>query len=167
MSEQIITDVKKISVTYDDFGRLMQEMVKILTPIKDEFVAVHGLPRGGLAIATHISHFLNLPFVLNITQFKNEHPIGKLLVVDDIVDTGRTFERFLEIAALKHIQFETAVLFYKPHTEYVPTYYIRETMDWICFPWEPLEEKPNREKYIHLGGSVDTINSDLDFLEEE
>ena len=43
---------------------------------------------------------------MNVTQFSTEFPNGKLLVVDDIIDTGRTFERFLEIARLKKIKFD-------------------------------------------------------------
>ena len=154
--------VEKVQITYAQFDKLMKELVKILLPKKHEYSCIHGLPRGGLSIAVHLSHHLQLPLMMNVTQFSKEFPNGKLLVVDDIIDTGRTFERFLEIARLKNIKFETAVLYYKPQSNYYPTYYLRETEDWICFPWEVFEERPNREKYEHLGGSIDSTDTDLD-----
>ena len=97
-------DIKKVQVSYDHFSHLMDKMVEDL---KDkQYVAVHGLPRGGLAIAVHLSHFLQLPLVTSISQFCSEFPNGgKLLVVDDIIDSGRTFERFLEIAGFKGLFF--------------------------------------------------------------
>ena len=149
-------------ISYTMYGEMMDELVDVLMPKRHEYASIHGLPRGGLAIAVHLSHYLQLPFTLNVTQFTNEYPDGKLLVVDDIIDTGVTFERFLDIASLKKINFETAVLYYKSHSSYTPTLYLRETNNWICFPWEMIEEKPNREKYVHLGGDIDPVNTGLD-----
>ena len=154
--------VEKVQVTYSEFGGLMEQLVKILYPIKNKFSAIHGLPRGGLSIAVHLSHYLELPLMMNVSQFNSEFPAGKILVVDDIIDTGKTFERFLEIAELRNIQFETAVLYYKPHSEYTPNYYLRETGEWIVFPWEKFEEIPNREKYEHLGGEIDSCDTDIE-----
>lgn len=161
MSTHDYTTVQKVHVNYTTFGNLMNRMVEKILSSQHDFVAVHGLPRGGSSIAVHLSHFLKLPMVINLTHFKNEFPNGKLLVVDDIIDSGKTFERFLEIAELKHIPFETAVLFYKPHSSYTPDYFIEETIDWIVFPWEPMEEIPNREVYEHLGGSIESTDTGL------
>lgn len=158
-------DVQKVQITYDQFGQMMSKMVEDLKG--HEYTAVHGLPRGGLSIAVHLSHFLGLPLVMSINHFINEFPEGgKILVVDDIIDTGRTFERFLEIAEIKKIDFETATLFYKAHSAYQPDYYVQETNDWIIFPWEPVEEIPNRECYSHLGGCMESENNGVGILNE-
>ncbi len=152
-----MTKFKKIQVTYSDFSKMMDEMVSKLQNKK--YTAVHGLPRGGLSIAVHLSHFLELALVTNISQYITfNNNIDKLLVVDDIIDSGRTFERFLEIATIKKIKFETAVLYYKPFGEYTPNLYIRETEDWIVFPWEPYEELVNRETYETLNEPDDEEN---------
>jgi hypoxanthine phosphoribosyltransferase len=152
-------EVAKVLVSYNEFSNMMGELVEILK--EEKFSAVHGLPRGGLSLAVHLSHFLEIPMIINVTRFNEEYPDGTLLVTDDIIDSGRTFRRFLEIAHLKNIKFKTAVLYFKPHAEYYPDWFLRETVDWICFPWEKVEEIPNREKYIHLGGNVESYNMDL------
>ena len=154
--------IQKIKVTYSEFEEMMKELVTVLYPNRHEYACVHGLPRGGLSIAVHLSHYLQLPLMMNVTQFSTEFPNRKLLVVDDIIDTGRTFERFLEIAKLKNIKYDTAVLYYKPNSSYYPSYHLKETDDWICFPWEVYEEIPNREKYEPLGGTIDSSDTDLD-----
>lgn len=61
---------------------------------------------------------------------------GEVLVVDDLVDSGRTFVEFE-----KHYTgppFKSFVIFKKSRAEYEPTYYCRETPheQWIVFPPE-------------------------------
>lgn len=164
--DNVNNEIQKVQITYDQFGEMMNQMVNDLK--NNGYAAVHGLPRGGLSIAVHLSHFLGLPLVMSINHFINEFPEGgKILVVDDIIDTGRTFERFLEIAEIKSISFDTATLFYKEHSTYRPNYFVQETNDWICFPWEPLEEKPNREAYEHLGGSIESQDNGIGLLNED
>lgn len=156
---------KKIQITYSDFGKMMEQMVLKLQ--NKHYSAIHGLPRGGLSIAVHLSHFLELPLITNISMYtpmnlKEEN--DKLLVVDDIIDSGRTFERFSEIATIRKIKYETAVLYYKPFSEHIPDVYIRETEDWIVFPWEPYEESVNRANYEILNDedSADTLSYDME-----
>ncbi len=142
---------KKVQITYEHFGYLLDKMVEDLKKREIIYDAVHGLPRGGLPIAVHLSHFLNLPLINNITQFTSEFtPDKKLLIVDDIVDSGSTFDRLIEIANIKNINYTTAVLYYKNHSTYEPDYFVEETLDWIVFPWEEFSENPNRDKYKHL-----------------
>ena len=66
----------------------------------------------------------------------------KILVVDDLIDEGRTLKSF---AVYPHYRF--AVLYKKPWSPIEPHYYIGETEDWIVFPWEDPEETPNRKGY--------------------
>lgn len=148
--------VKKSLITYSEYEIMMDEMVQKLCNIK--FAAIHGLPRGGLPIAVHLSHYLELPLLINIQRFKQDYPNETLLVVDDIIDTGKTFERFLEIAKIQKFNYKIATLFYKPHAKYEPDIFIKQTLDWIVFPWEQTEEMPNREQYESLGGSRNTFN---------
>lgn len=158
-----MSNIEKIQVTYDDFGDMVDELVLRLQDKK--YTAVHGLPRGGLSIAVHLSHFLKLPLITSISQYISEFNKNddRLLVVDDIIDSGRTFERFLEIATLKNIKFDTAVLYYKPLATYTPNIYVRQTEDWIVFPWEPWEEETNREGYEHLNENAEeTMSYDIE-----
>ena len=61
----------------------------------------------------------------------------RVLVVDDIVDSGESLEEIMKI--LKHkfpkTIFKTAVLFYKKDAIFTPDFKIKEPHDWIEFFW--------------------------------
>jgi len=133
----------KIGLTYREYGKLVDEAMVHLFKLRKHFDAVYGLPRGGLPLAVHISHHLNVPMVSNLIQFSQEHPDGKLLVVDDIVDTGKTFDRLNEITDIQNIDFYSLVLYFKTRSTYIPDHYMKETASWLVFPWEPYEELPS------------------------
>ena len=69
-----------------------------------------------------------------------KHKDSKVLVVDDISDTGHTLEYIKnELSTnygLNNIRFAT--LFTKKSTTYIPDYYVTEFPDesWLVFPWE-------------------------------
>ena len=73
---------------------------------------------------------------------KNIEREDRLLIVDDVFDTGRTIEvvvRTLQEKARRNAPHEirVAVPFYKPsrnRTSRVPDYYLHETDEWIKFP---------------------------------
>jgi hypoxanthine phosphoribosyltransferase len=135
--------MEKVIIDYNKYGILIDNLVVKIKSLDIDFNAVHGLPRGGLPIAVHISHHLDIPLVISVNQFAQEYQNGKLLVVDDIIDTGKTYERFLEIITMNPINFIFATIFYKPTSLYTPEVYIKETTSWVIFPWETIDEKPS------------------------
>jgi len=161
-------EVKKIYLGYPQYYSMLFEFLR--RKYEKEVTAwgiypkpkfVHGIPRGGVAIALHLSHALGLEYVEKFADILYTHRDGViytlteedkkyLLVVDDVSDTGKTFLEFFE--CMNHKRFLTFTLYVKPHTKYFPTMYCEETSDWIVFPWEKVDEKPNREMYEHLGG---------------
>jgi len=102
---------------------------------KSEFVAVTGVPRGGLIPAVMLSHRLGLKYVPYEQATKNRKPI---LVVDDIADSGFT------LTAVGSKGFKTATLCIRYSTQYTPDYYGEEVTDdkWLVFPWEENDSKP-------------------------
>ena len=73
---------------------------------------------------------------------KNIEQEDRLLIVDDVFDTGNTIEVVIETLREKarlnapH-EIRVAVPFYKPsrnETDRVPDYYVHETEEWIKFP---------------------------------
>ena len=108
-----------------------------------------------------ISDFLH---VMNLTSFKIEHYRGtqknptaliryplargvsgeKVLLVDDVCDTGNTFElaskHLEEFMLLREIR--TAVLHYKKTSSFIPDYYASRMVKWrwIIYPWAAAED---------------------------
>ena len=62
----------------------------------------------------------------------------ELLIVDDIADTGITLEKLAGMCKA------TATIYYKERSTVKPTFYIITTKKWIVFPWERMNETPNR-----------------------
>lgn len=123
----------KEKISYNYYGELVNllfEKIKNLT-----IDCIFAPPRGGLPIATHLSHFLgDKPIIFEIKEGEN------ILYVDDIVDTGNTlFE-----AKKKNPNIISCSIFYKTRSIIKPDYYVLETKNWIIFPWERDNEIPNR-----------------------
>lgn len=64
--------------------------------------------------------------------------VKKVLVVDDIADSGDTLEAVMEYLEKKYedIEFVSCTLFYKKTSLYEPHFWINEADDWIDFFWE-------------------------------
>jgi len=117
------------------------------------------IARGGLTLSQLLFDSLQLPiatftiqsykdlqqqslpqitFGLGTTTLKDKH----VLLVDDVCDTGKTFERALvyvtELGAQKG-QIATAALHYKPHASYRPDFFVTETDKWVIYPYEVRE----------------------------
>jgi hypoxanthine phosphoribosyltransferase len=119
------------------------------------------LGRGGWVPGRLLSDYLGNP---NLTEFKVEHYRGterqavarvrypltaevagrRVLVVDDVTDTGDSFE-----VAMAHVRsrgkparMRTLVLHHKTVSPFVPDYYAEEVVDWrwIIYPWAVVED---------------------------
>ncbi len=62
---------------------------------------------------------------------------SKVLIVDDIVDSGDTLAEVLDVlnAMYPNTTFQTASLFYKKTAKITPTWYVKEPKGWIDFFW--------------------------------
>ena len=107
----------------------------------DEIGAIYGLPRGGLPIAVELSHKLNLPLLMNYYDRKVVTD-KKILVVDDIADTGHTLKDF------KNPHNIICTLHYHEDSVVLPDYYVDlKGDDWIVYPWE-LEDSEEVQDYF-------------------
>ncbi|MGQ4891119.1 MAG: phosphoribosyltransferase [Candidatus Njordarchaeia archaeon] len=73
----------------------------------------------------------------------------KVLLVDDVADTGLTIKAVVDyIKENKKVkEVKIATLHYKPWSVIKPDYYMEEVTDWIVYPWEYIESlKPISEK---------------------
>jgi xanthine phosphoribosyltransferase len=69
----------------------------------------------------------------------------RVLIVDDIVDSGKTLHFLLPLMQKRHptLLFASASIFTKPTALIQPEYSLHETHDWIDFFWERDFLKPN------------------------
>jgi hypoxanthine phosphoribosyltransferase len=89
-----------------------------------------GIPRGGLILAVMLSHKLNIPLFRPGMVLNN-----KVLIVDDICDSGLTLQKYNIIT--------TAVIHYKQSAKIEPNFYYSLTPEdkWIVYPWERADSK--------------------------
>ncbi|MCF6330377.1 MAG: phosphoribosyltransferase [Sulfurimonas sp.] len=116
--------------------------------------AIVAIARGGLTIAHVMAEGLDIRDVqslrtelydetkkresvtiFNSCKFKD---VKRVLVVDDIADSGDTFIAVMKSLKSKnnHIEFKSAALFYKKTSIYEPHFWINEAEQWIEFFWE-------------------------------
>ena len=64
--------------------------------------------------------------------------VKRVLVVDDISDSGETLDAIMKHLKAKYstIEFKAATLFYKKTSIYEPHFWVNEADDWIDFFWE-------------------------------
>lgn len=129
---------KKIILSNAQFDECISKLVELIRPNKDKYNFIYGIPRGGLIVGVWLSHQLGIDYVTD-ADLEVLGPKDKILIVDDIADTGITLEKYDWLVS------DTATLHYKPRSIRKPTYYAQETNDWIVYPWERLDEEPNRE----------------------
>lgn len=123
-----------------------------------------GIARGGLVPAVRLSHLLGdcLMRVIHVKYYKNvdkrtEKPEifwadvgkleGKVLVVDDVADTGNTLKVVIDHLEEKvEGEIKIATLVWKPKSSIKPDFYVFVTDRWVIFPWEeaPVELKAGK-----------------------
>lgn len=132
---------------------LLAKKIKASQEKFDRLVAIN---RGGAVITRILSDFLKLPtsgFTMVSYGGINEAEEPKvaeelkvdlagerILLVDEITDSGRTFEVALEyLTQLKAAEIKTLAPFIKPKTSFKPDFWQVETEDWVIFPYEVRE----------------------------
>ena len=131
--------MQKRVVSYHEYGVLIDALTKKLKDVNIDYI--YGIPRGGLPIAIHLSHHLDVEMIMEKSSLIWEYPKKTVLLVDDIVDTGKT------VGYLKHIITEktiikTAALFKRPDIKDLD-FCVESTPNWIVFPYETYEEEPS------------------------
>jgi len=114
----------------------VDQCIKYIGEYLDDFAEVQyvtGIPRGGLIPAVLMSHKFGLTYI-NLDQAKSLYSVekNKVIVVDDISDTGQTLKQ------LNTDHFITATLAYRDTSTYLPDAfgYVVYNSDWLVFPWE-------------------------------
>jgi xanthine phosphoribosyltransferase len=146
---------RKIYYPYEEFRTDLQTLTQKIDQNFDtcSFDAILGIARGGLSMAQLLGEYYDMREiysintigyeetqkndsveVFNVPDLKNAK---KVLIVDDIVDSGDTLIEVLAILNEKYpnVTFMTASLFYKKTAKIAPTWYVKEPRGWIDFFW--------------------------------
>jgi hypoxanthine phosphoribosyltransferase len=84
---------------------------------------------------TGIDQRLDVPMVLPPTPDLVDLSDARMLIVDDVADTGGTLEVVHDFCKPKVAEVRTAVLYEKPRSVVKCDYVWRRTERWITFPW--------------------------------
>ena len=132
--------VKKVYVTWEQIEQDVDKIVSDLLKHSDIDYVV-GIPRGGLIIAVMISHRLGVKHMTidhleKLEEFDLDIDKKKILIVDDISDSGQTLKRFRK-------DYTTATLDVRNTTIAIPQFYANwlDNADWIVYPWERKDSK--------------------------
>lgn len=144
--------MEKYYYSYDEFlkdAALLAKRVEEFKP--DTLLAV---ARGGLTLGHFMAQILNTRrlFALNSILYDKEYKrdtieifnipdlksAKRVLIIDDIVDSGQTLKEILALLKRRfpHCEFKLATIFYKPTAVIEADYALKEAKEWIDFFWE-------------------------------
>jgi len=142
--------INKIYYSYNEFI----EDIKMLTKkINQEFDTIVPISRGGLILGQMLGEFYNIRQVyaintigydgtkkldeVKVFHLPNLEKSNRVLIIDDIVDSGDTLVAVLEVLKREYpkVTFLTASLFYKTTAMIEPTWWVKKPQRWIEFFW--------------------------------
>lgn len=145
-------------MTWELFGTATRDLAERIAADGFRPDVVIAIARGGLTVAgalayalgvkncgamnvefyTGIDERLDLPVVLPPTLDLVDVRGLRVLVADDVADTGHTLRLVREVLAQHVAEARTAVLYRKERSIVLPTYSWKATERWIDFPWSSL-----------------------------
>ena len=145
-------------LTYDAFGTACRELAQAVADDGYRPDMILAIARGGLGLGmglgyalavknlsvvnvefyTGVDERLEVPIMLPPTPAVVDLSGMRILIADDVADTGRTLEIVHEFVAGHVAEARTAVVYEKPHSVIKPDYVWRRTERWIDFPWSVL-----------------------------
>ena len=151
------TDVRE-NLTYEDFGRAVRELAQIIVDDGYRPDIILSIARGGVFVAGGLAyaldcknlHLVNVEFytgvgttldmpvmlapVPNVIDFTDK----KVLIADDVADTGRTLKLVHDFCLETVAEVRSAVIYEKSHSLVKCEYVWKRTDEWINFPWSVL-----------------------------
>ncbi|MCZ4500913.1 MAG: phosphoribosyltransferase [Marmoricola sp.] len=158
MSEQ------RETLTWNDFGTAVDALARQVVESGFEPDVVLSIARGGLALGmglgyaldvknlsavnvefyTGVNERLPVPIMLPPTPSVVDLDGLKVLIADDVADTGLTLAHVQEFIADHVLEARTAVVYEKPRSVVKPDYVWKRTDLWIDFAWSAVGPLVNR-----------------------
>ena len=111
-------------------------------------LAVKNISVVNVEFYTGVNQRLDVPIMLPPTPAAVDLSGLKVLVADDVADTGRTLDCVHAFCEGHVAEVRTVVIYEKPQSVITPDYSWRSTERWIDFPWSVLPPvvKPTRSR---------------------
>jgi len=136
---------------YENFRNDTNKLINVVRSFEPE--AILAIARGGYTLSHAMAEGLNIRDVQSIRSelYDKEHKrkkltlfgecsfnVKKVLVVDDIADSGETLSFIMTYLQKEFpdVAFASATLFYKKTSIYKPDFWVNEAKNWIEFFWE-------------------------------
>lgn len=117
----------KIFLTWNNYSNLVDHLISKMDMSKYDTIC--GIPRGGMVLALIMSYKTNKPIITPVELDLYTQNLDKVLIVDDIIDSGKTMEQYIE-------KYTTAALFKSYRCPIETDYYAQLSCNWIVFPYE-------------------------------
>ena len=145
-------------LSWEEFGAAARDLAAAVVADGYRPDVLLAIARGGLPVAGAVSYALGMKncCVVNVEYYTGidqrlEVPVilpptldlveladARLLIVDDVADTGHTLALVAETVRPRVRSLRTAVLYEKSRSAVKCDYVWRRTDDWIVFPWSAL-----------------------------
>ncbi|MGE3192139.1 MAG: phosphoribosyltransferase [Microbacteriaceae bacterium] len=142
-------------LTYELFGTAARELAQTIWDDGFRPDAIVAIARGGLTLAGALGYALDVKMLgsLNVEFYTGveerlDEPVllpptldraalegRRVLLVDDVSDSGRTLALVLQLLRAGGGEVRSVCLYSKPGTVQQPDYVWRTTDRWIMFPW--------------------------------
>ena len=152
---EAVVDGAREELDYAAFGIATRQLCQQVVDSGYEPDWIVAIARGGLLIGGAVAYALSLKNigVVNVEFYKDveerlEVPImlppalnladlenSKLLIVDDVADTGETLKLVVDTCQPVVAEIRSLVLYEKPRSVHNADYVWRYTDQWINFPW--------------------------------
>lgn len=147
--------IDKEILTWSDFAVMSRELAQEIADSDFDPEVLIGVARGGMipagaltySLGVKLTDAINVEFytdvaatlpdpillapMLDVDSIKGK----RVLVVDDVVDSGRTLALVLELLTKFGAEVRSAVIYEKPTTIIKPDFVWKATDKWIVFPW--------------------------------
>lgn len=145
-------------LTWELFGSATRDLARTIADSGYEPDLILSIARGGLFVAGALGyaldvknlHVMNVEYYTGVDQ-RLDLPVmlppvpnavdltgAKVLVADDVADTGATLKLVRDFCADHVAEVRCAVIYEKPHSQVSCEYVWRRTGKWINFAWSTL-----------------------------
>ena len=144
--------MEKLYYSYDLFKEDTQKLVNSCRAYEPDVLLA--VARGGLTLSHLMAQAMDMRnlYALNSIHYEGDLKLDtfnifnipdishakRVLIIDDIVDSGETMREIIKILKEKfpNVEFKLATIFYKKTAVIQPDYTVREATQWIDFFWE-------------------------------